>query len=253
MCTVSWTAAHGGYDLFFNRDELDSRAPEEAPAAAQCDGVAYLAPRDGKHGGTWLLANELGTAVCLLNDYGVAWRPAASGPRFSRGHIVTACAAAGSHDDVLSAVRRQPLTATPAFRLVALRPDEEPLVLHWQGVRLVRCHAATAVPPLSSSSFATAEVIAQRTWRFASFVHRPKCAQPEELAAYHRQHARAAGAHSVLMRRPDATTRSITHVAVDAQRLQLHYQPVQWTPGGPSMPAQTRVTLERRLRTTLAA
>jgi hypothetical protein len=253
MCTVSWAVARGGYDLFFNRDELHSRAPEEPATLTWRDGVAYLAPRDGAHGGTWLLANEFGTTVCLLNDYGVAWRPAASSPRFSRGHVAAACAAAASLDEVLAAVRTQPLTATPAFRLVALRPDEEPLVLHWQGARLVRCHAATAVPPLSSSSFATAEVIAQRTWRFASFVRRPERPQAEELAAYHRQHEPAAGAHSVLMRRPDAATRSIMHVAVDAQRVQLHYQPVQWTPGGPSMPAQTRVALGRRARATLAA
>jgi len=60
MCTVSGSVAREGYDLWFNRDELNTRAPEQAPAVASCDGVAFLGPRDGDHGGTWMVASELG-------------------------------------------------------------------------------------------------------------------------------------------------------------------------------------------------
>ncbi len=79
MCTVSWRAARDGYDLFFNRDELHTRAPELPPALSERDGVRFLAPRDGDHGGTWLAVNEHGLTVCLLNDYANPWRPAAGG------------------------------------------------------------------------------------------------------------------------------------------------------------------------------
>ena len=88
MCTVSWRVSREGYDLFFNRDELNTRAPEVAPAIGQSEGVAFLAPRDGTSGGTWLLANDRGLTLGLLNDYGASWRPAAAVVRVSRGQIV---------------------------------------------------------------------------------------------------------------------------------------------------------------------
>jgi hypothetical protein len=255
MCTVSWTADHGRYDVFFNRDELNARSAEAPPSFARRDGVAYLAPRDGNHGGTWLLANELGLTVCLLNDYGAAWRPAATLPRFSRGHVVLACATAASRAEALAAIRAQPLAATPAFRLVIFSTEEgpEPLVVRWQGDRLVFETATAAVAPISSSSFATEEVIAQRIGRFASLVRSPSRPEVAELAAFHRQHAVAAGAHSVLMRREDAATRSIIHVAADSRHLRLDYQPVGWATGGPVMLAPERVTLGMRRRAVLAA
>lgn len=249
MCTVSWTAAHGGYDLFFNRDELNTRAAEAPPESGRRDGVAYLAPRDGAHGGTWLLANEFGLTICLLNDYGAAWRPAAGQPRFSRGHIVLACATAATHAEVIAALQAQPLAATPAFQLVALAPEEGPLLWHWQGAQLVPRHASICAPPISSSSFATGEVIAQRTERFASFVRSPRAACASELAAYHRQHAPEHGAHSVLMRRSDAATRSIIHVAADEHSVRLDYEPILWTAHGPAPQTPTRLRLNRHCAT----
>ncbi len=252
MCTVSWTVAPRGYDVFFNRDELNTRAAETPPAPGRRDGVAFVAPRDGAHGGTWLLANEFGLTVCLLNDYGAAWRPAAGQPRFSRGHVVLACATAASHAEVVAAVQAQPLAATPAFQLVALSTDEGAMILHWQGAELVRRQSSLCVPPLSSSSFATEEVIAQRTRRFASCVRSSRNPASSELAAYHRQHALTDGAHSVLMRRGDAATRSIIHVAAAERTVRLDYDPVRWSRTGPVWLAPTRLMLSRR-RAALAA
>src|SRR3954463_10191523 len=100
MCTVSWNVGHGGYDLFFNCDELNTRAPEVAPVVFRRSGVQFVAPTDGDHHGTWLLANEFGLTIRLLNDYAHAWRPSNAGARYSRGHVVLVCAAARDHADV---------------------------------------------------------------------------------------------------------------------------------------------------------
>ena len=247
MCTVSWTAVRDGYDLFFNRDELNSRAAEEPPVRAECDGVAYLAPRDGEHGGTWLAVNESGLTICLLNDYGAAWRPRADQTRFSRGHLVRNCAAAANHADVIRAVHAQPLGRTSAFHLVALSPHEGALVMDWQGTELIRHDAGTVIPPLSSSSFATREVIAARLQRFASVIPSARTAAPDELARYHRQHDRTAGGHSVLMCRPDAATRSICRVTVDRSRVNLCYEAVRWNGREPIWRTPVHVTLARRM------
>jgi hypothetical protein len=252
MCTVSWSASRGGYDLFFNRDELNTRSPETPPASAQQDGVNFVTPRDRDHGGTWLLANEFGLTISLLNDYGNAWLPAAAEPRFSRGHVVFACAAATGHASVIGVVNRQPLRRTPAFHLVVLSPEEGPLVLHWNGTTLARRFRSAHLPLLSSSSYETAGVIARRTARFGAMVRSPREPAIEELAAFHRQHERDCGADSVLMRRPDAATRSIIHVSVRDGGIGLRYTPVRWVVQGPVEQESVQVNLPLR-RATRAA
>lgn len=219
MCTVSWRAARDGYELWFNRDELHTRAPETPPARSECDGVAILAPRDGARGGTWLLANDHGVTICLLNDYANPWRP--RDPR-SRGEVVVACAAAPSASAAERIVRALSLERFAPFHLLTLAVDAAPLLLRWDGTKLTQ---GVASPPCSSSSFATAEVIAARVRRFREFA---------DLAAYHHQHDSQAGAHSVLMRRADAATRSICHVCINAVRVRLDYAAVTWSEAGPT-------------------
>lgn len=246
MCTVSWRRDPAGYDLFFNRDERHSRAPELPPRPDRRAGVAFVAPGDGDHGGTWLLANEFGLTVCLLNDYGNTWRPAAGPANHSRGHVVLACASAHDPAEANAHVREQPLTRTLPFRLLALSPDGEARLLHWNGVDLVPHGGPVLSPPLSSSSYATDEVVSARLERFGRYVRPSGRAGAGDFAAYHRQHQPEAGAHSVLMHRTDAATRSISHVSVRAERVRLGYEAVHWTPAGPTLSPAVTAELARR-------
>ncbi len=249
MCTVSWAGGPDGYDLFFNRDELNARAPEAPPTATQQDGVKFLAPRDGDHGGTWLLVNEYGLTVCVLNDYAAAWQPAPGATRYSRGQVVLACAVATDHAGVIDVLKGQPLLRAPAFHLVVMAPEQGPLVLHWTGTLPVAPVRSACGPPLTSSSFATHDVIAQRTARFAAMVRSPRTPALEDLAAYHQQHEQDHGAASVLMRRPDAATRSICRVSVRGGNVVLRYQPVDWARPQPDRldPIQLELPLRRSM------
>lgn len=252
MCTVSWTRRHDGYDLFFNRDERKTRAAELPPALARRAGVAFVAPWDGERGGTWLAANEFGITVALLNDYAATWRPAFGVESNSRGHIVTSCAMATSRAEVLRILRMQPLARTPAFRLAALSRDETPLVVSWaDGV--LRYEDGAAAPFLSSSSFATNEVVAYRRARFDAVANAAPEGTLAELARLHYEHDRARGAHSVLMHRSDASTRSVTHVSVAAEGVQLRYQPVQWIDGRVAPGRSAKLFLPGRGPAVLAA
>lgn len=242
MCTVSWSIRPEGYDLFFNRDELDTRAPELAPCLAQREGIAFIAPRDGDRDGTWLLANEFGLTVCLLNDYSNRWRPDPRSPRLSRGHIVLTTAGAKNIDDVLGAVRGQPLSCVPPFHLFAISTEQR-LLLHWNGSTLERLTEKAVTPPLTSSSYSTPNVIATRLSSYRSFVHAIAQPLPEELFAFHRQYDSDAGAYSVLMSRSDAATRSICHVSVGNERVRVRYQPVVSLVGGPEIAAPVELTI----------
>src|SRR5690242_15248032 len=71
MCTVSWLYDGDGYQLLCNRDERRSRSRATGPRVHQRNGVRYVAPLDGNFGGTWILTNELGVSLCLLNGANV--------------------------------------------------------------------------------------------------------------------------------------------------------------------------------------
>jgi len=234
MCTLTWNAIReGGYDLFFNRDELNTRGSEQPPRVEALDGVVFASPRDSDRGGTWLLANAHGVTVVLLNDYGARWRPG-PGETISRGAVVLACAAATTPASAVDLIGRMALARVGAFRVVALGADGRGLRLHWAGESLIAL-AADGIPFETSSSFATETVCASRRRRFEALGADGRRVGREELDDFHWTHDAENGAASVLMRRPDARTRSVIRVSVRADFVEMDYQPVGET--GRRMPA----------------
>jgi len=224
MCTLTWSAVReGGYDLFFNRDELNTRGAEQPPRVETRDGVAFASPRDGDRGGTWLLTNAHGVTVALLNDYAVRWRPA--GDAVSRGAVVLACAAAATSEAVTAMIGKLPLENAGPFTVIALGADGRARRLHWSGVQLEEA-TAEGLSFETSSSFATEAVCAERRRRFEELGAGGIWLEREKLETFHWAHDAANGAASVLMRRPDARTRSVTRVSVRGDRVEMHYQPV---------------------------
>ena len=225
MCTLTWSAVReGGYDLFFNRDELNARGAEQPARMETRDGVAFAAPRDSDRGGTWLLVNSHGVTVALLNDYAARWRPV--GETVSRGEVVSACATAATTEAVAGLIRKVPLENVGAFTVVALGADGRGRRLHWAGVELEETDVVEGLSFETSSSFATEAVCAERRRRFEALAADGGRVGIGELETFHWAHDRANGAVSVLMRRPDARTRSVTRVSVRADRVEMHYQPV---------------------------
>jgi len=225
MCTLTWRAAHEcGYDLFFNRDELNTRGGEEPPRIETIDDVVFASPRDSDRGGTWLLVNAHGVTVALLNDYGATWRPK-SGETISRGAVVLACAAATTPGSAVARIGRMSLERAGAFKVVVLGPDGRGSRLHWKGESLL-VSASDGIPFETSSSFETERVCASRRRRFEALAAEGGPMGCERLTAFHWEHDVTNGAASVLMRRTDARTRSVTRVSVRADFVEMYYQPV---------------------------
>ena len=217
MCTLTWRAAAetGGYDLFFNRDERHTRAAERAPAGRRTEtGVRYAAPEDGDRGGTWLMVNEHGVTVALLNYYP---RGVVEAGEESRGRLPLVCAGCARIDDVVRAMRAVELGKYAPFHLVAVDEGGASVWLKWDGRAM---HEAEAPEFLTSSSFEPERVQAARAGRWAAWTERTA----EGLAEFQRQHDPEAGAESVLMRRPDACTRSVCAVRVREGVRELSYE-----------------------------
>lgn len=235
MCTLTWRPAAEGYEVFFNRDELLTRAPETAPEEGEAGGLAFLAPRDGARGGTWILVNAAGVTVALLNDYGVEWRPPE--PARSRGQLVLDCAAARSVAEVANLLAAAELGRTGAFSFFAVDGSGRPRVWRWNGERLAEAGEEKGDLMLSSSSYRTAEVIAERQAAYAALPERTH----DVLAAYHRKHDTERGAWSVLMRRPDAATRSVIEIEVNGREVAMRYEPARWPGMAPAMVVTRRL------------
>jgi hypothetical protein len=234
MCTVSWRTYEEGYDLLFNRDELHSRGLETPPSVSRRPGTAIVAPRDADRGGTWISLNAFGITCCLLNDYAPG-STSPDTPSLSRGEIVSGCAGATCTADAVTLVLDQPLHQIAPFYLLVIAPREAPLLLHWQGTRLETLATKGLMPMLSSSSFSTRSVIASRRRRFAEAVGCSHRADLTDLERFHRHHDPAEGAYSILMRRPDAATRSISQVSVTLEHARFSYRSVSWTNEGPCL------------------
>ncbi|CAM3111045.1 NRDE family protein [Rariglobus hedericola] len=217
MCTLTWRASAeaDGYDLFFNRDERHVRAEERAPVEQRTeDGVRYVAPADGDHGGTWLMLNEHGVTVCLLNYYP---RGVVETGLESRGRLPLMCAECVRAEDVVRVMHAVELKRFAPFHLVAVDAAGGSVWLRWDGQAM---HEAEAPEFLTSSSFEPERVQAARAARWAAWDERTA----EGLAAFQRQYDPAAGAESVLMRRADACTRSVCAVRVRTGVRELDYE-----------------------------
>lgn len=264
MCTLSWTALPDGYLLYFNRDERRSREAALAPRIARngSDGPQHVAAIDAEAGGTWMGVNEFGLSLALLNLYGAEARAAETGSAApvageaftSRGVLVRELLDAPGLarlelllGETLKHRRFRPfdlLAFAPAVvdlapavldegtRAAGLgdRPSPQPACLRytWDGASLVRDGAPRS--PISSSAFDTATVVESRRQLYADMVGN----DPTEarLEAFQRSHLPAAGAYSVCMHRPEASTRSLGQIRVDARRVALRYGP------GPACRAQ---------------
>lgn len=245
MCTITWLDdPAGGYALLFNRDERRSRGDAAPPTVAACDGVPYLAPTDRDAGGTWLGVNAYGVTVGLLNHYVAdaarsADTRAAEAPWPSRGQLVRRLMACATVDDV---VRRLADAETAAafrpFEVLTLDTDGGRVRATWDGGSLTIARAPAVRPPISSSGFATADVLAVRAATYDVLVGPdPAAERPDagdrldgpvrlaRLEAFQRSHVPERGGFSVCMHRPEAHTVSLTMLGVEPERVWMRYGP----------------------------
>jgi len=247
MCTATWRTAADGYSICFNRDEVRTRATELAARRVRRGGIECIAPFDAG-GGTWIGVNELGFAACLLNAYPeprdparVDSRPALRAPRaLSRGFLVLGLLDCATVEAARRRLQEGDLRWFQPFRLLAFAPGEIPLGLAWDGERLVEEALSYDAGMVCSSGWD--DVRARRARRAAwdlRFDGRAlRVPEEGELVEFHRSHAPslpagplvepvdlAAGAESVCMHRPDASTVSFVRIRVAAEQVALSHLP----------------------------
>lgn len=206
MCTLTWRT-EDGLEVFFNRDELKTRSRAEPPREFMTpSGSRYLSPIDPDAGGTWMLANEHGIVLCLLNR----WHEQTSQPfPKSRGRIVTELADSKGLLQVKETLSSLCPGARP-FDLVAFEGIEA-LGFSWDGNQLTPFQPQM---PLTSSSYKFEEVRQSRQEAFRPSV---------TLEQYQSSQGQDCTAHTVRMNRPDAQTWSRTVLKVLPNEIRWDY------------------------------
>ena len=236
MCTVSWIHNGAGYHLLCNRDERHTRARAHHPAFGESQGIRFVAPVDGDHGGTWIAANEHGITLCLLNGANVSCldSPRARPPLRSRGLIIPELIGASSLQEVCDLAWNMDVAPYAPFTLAVLEPGMPAAVVEWSGVEKIILPYGDPYMPLFSSSFHAQSVRARRQRYYSSMIVEPT---PAALRQFHASHGDGAGPYSPCMHRADARTVSFTEVAVDAGEVLLAYTPGAPCDGAPAVTA----------------
>jgi len=232
MCTASWWfGKDGGYELFFNRDEQKSRPIAGAPKAFINEGVTFLAPTDTARGGSWIATNEFGVTVCLLNHYpDVCNSERMQDDAPSRGQLVLSVAGVATVREARERVASEALSRFKPFHLLAIAPNQSIGFMTWDGRHLAQT-ADEVTAPITTSSYQSRAVIAERRRQFALLVSGAGVVSRPPLEIFHDQHDPVNRAYSVLMNRPDACTVSQTHVHVNSVRTRMSYQRIDWNDG----------------------
>jgi len=204
MCTLTWGYSANGYHLHFNRDESRLRAKGSPPSLQSQNGVSFLAPTDSQAQGTWILCNQHGLSVCLLNNY-VDITPV-DGIR-SRGLLVRDLSCAQTIDEAISRIRAEDISHYSPFNAF-LFDREAACEISWNGQKLV-INPMTRQSFKSSSGVDTEKVIEGRRQQFQTT---PK--DIPSLREYHRSHLPSKSSYSVCMHREDARTQSYTEIVV---------------------------------------
>ena len=209
---MSWRRSPetGTLTIWFNRDESRTRSEATAPEVRsfprdeESDEARWISCIDPDGGGTWLAVNDSGLCVGLLNFYDGKTIPPRSGASFtSRGKLVSEGAAQLKSVDEVDSWLRGRVKDNPyrPFVFVALDASDE-TVLRWGANQL---ETRDADLPLTTSSFSTAEVIAERRRYFHEIGGGEK---------FHCWHDQERPAFSALMSRDDAKTVSLSRIEI---------------------------------------
>jgi Transport and Golgi organisation 2 len=230
MCTVSIiSTSEPGFRLVTNRDVERTRPLGRAPTWHTLGRARAIWPTDAMAGGTWVAATDRGLVLCLLNKY-MEPPPDLSGVRVlvSRGTIIPRLAEAADGAGAMEALASMDLDAIAPFRMLAcdaFAGAVRVLEADWDRRELRRLDHTTPAC-FVSSGLGDSKVLV----RLPLFEQAVRQDDPDAQDAFHRHVWPDRPEVSVLMRRRDARTVSITSVEVGLAgprpRVEMSYEPI---------------------------
>lgn len=217
MCTASWSIGKSGYSFIFSRDELRTRIQALPPRLCKKNGVDYLSPLDPQGGGSWIIANEFGLIVCLLNNYAASKEIDLKNAQ-TRGAIPISLSNFRSIAECLEYIKESDLAVFPPFHLCCFERSGKGLLLSWDGHVLGERDLAEN-EMITSSSFMSETVQKYRGDLFRNM----STANEDDLFKFHTHGDHVDPAFNPVMSRSDARTQSMCILNVHGTQLSFRY------------------------------
>ena len=221
MCTVTAFQKNAEIEVFFNRDESRKRQKALPPSLFKLKNTKYIAPIDTDAKGTWILVNEFGIILCLLNYHPKNYFPEKSSRYETRGEILHKIADVKSIADFKNSLTK--------INPHSYRPFSLLLISHMQNICVTWTPSNNQLEyneniqlPYSSSSFQTKNVISSRKKLFLALADEKEI-NSDFFFNYHKSHIPEKGPFSVCMHREDAKTVSFSHIIVKQNEIIFKY------------------------------
>ena len=221
---MTWFVTEEGYELFFNRDELNTRSQALPPSiqSTQIDvdnAISYISPTDTDAGGTWIAVNEFGFSICLLNHYQFEQIPTYKN-WISRGEVVRQFVITSDLNNAESQFMNMDLNDYRAFRMFIIERSGQNRLFVWDGhqARVER----NVTSPKSSSSVDAKNVKEYRKKLFFD-LNLAERKNTQSYLNYHSSHIPIKSKASVCMHRKDASTVSLSVIKANAESVSFAY------------------------------
>lgn len=132
MCTVTFFPKDdNNWLLSTNRDEIKSREKALPPKIHQANNLKYIAPVDGKAGGTWIGLNSAALCLTLINNYqGVNPLLNHREKAVSRGHIILGLMHLSYLTEVDISMKDLDVTQFNPFKLIGIQSNPC-MIMEW--------------------------------------------------------------------------------------------------------------------------
>jgi len=219
MCTVSLIPKNNGFYLAMNRDEKRNRATALPPKVVSLDDHRVIYPRESS-GGTWIVVNDAGVCLALVNWHKIEREPADR--IVSRGRIISELAGKANSADIAKSLGSLRLKEIRPFRLIAIVPKEKAVAeWRWNLERLSEHKHPWSLQHWFSSGFDERKAESFRR----SICEKRALTGIDQLRALHRSHAPRRGPFSICMHRDNAATVSYTEIRVENRKVTMRYKP----------------------------
>jgi uncharacterized protein with NRDE domain len=221
MCTVSFVKTDTKIIITSNRDEQLIRPSAIAPKNYRVNGKNVIYPKDPKGGGTWLVVDENGTLVVLLN--GASEKHTFNlGYNKSRGLIVLDIIFHSSPRNFWNIID---LDSIEPFTIVLFQ-EQELFQLRWDGIKKEAIKLGTDKRYIwSSSTLYSKEIREERSDLFKVFLEKNAIITERKLYDFHRYSEAQNQENGLVINRNDKLkTLSITQSVIQKNRVTLfHY------------------------------
>ncbi|WP_017731240.1 NRDE family protein [Nafulsella turpanensis] len=235
MCTITYLPiSTAGFILTQNRDESPLRSPAVFPVKERRNQTELLFPQDPQGGGSWIATDCRKRLFCLMNG-GIGHHQPKPPYRQSRGQILLD-AASGSFS---AFAEDYSLEGIEPFTLLCFERKEHNLAIYelkWNGkLKYTRTHDPARPHIWSAPQLYSPPQQQERESWFLQWLETNPSRTPEAILDFHFRGRHGSGGkeqpeHSLLLRREQVKTVSITQVQANDKGMEMRHIPLQTDP-----------------------